>query len=209
MSSSSERNATGQPAARRRLSRLPRSVVGCRETPTSVPLIRPPAPPKRPANSIRAKEQFTGIILGIAIGSIRQRDTEGKVIDYFLCQPGDDVQVTFPSAGTPPKALSDQFTVVDFYESKMSEYDSGFAFVPLRQAAGNARHDRSTTGTMPSPRFSSSSSRAADLNAVRDKLRARFPADRFAYRIQTWRDMRARCSPPCRWRRRSSTSCCS
>ena len=29
----------------------------------------------------------------------------------------------------------------------------------------------------------------ADLNAVRDKLRARFPAEEFPYRIQTWRDM--------------------
>jgi lipoprotein-releasing system permease protein len=29
----------------------------------------------------------------------------------------------------------------------------------------------------------------ADLNAVRDKLRAHFPIDQFPYRIQTWRDM--------------------
>ena len=29
----------------------------------------------------------------------------------------------------------------------------------------------------------------ADLNAVRDKLRARFPAEEYPYRIQTWRDM--------------------
>ena len=42
---------------------------------------------------------------------------------------------------------------------------------------------------MPSRRSSSSSSPAADLNAVRDKLRAHFPADQFPYRIQTWRDM--------------------
>src|SRR5262245_38628590 len=33
-----------------------------------------------------AKEQFTGIVLGIAIGSVRQRDPEGKVVDYFLCR---------------------------------------------------------------------------------------------------------------------------
>ena len=29
----------------------------------------------------------------------------------------------------------------------------------------------------------------ADLNAVRDALRRRFPADIYAYNIQTWRDM--------------------
>src|SRR4029079_13112574 len=45
-----------------------------------------------------ATEQFTGIVLGIAIGSVRQRNHEGKVLDYFLCRPGDDVQVTYASA---------------------------------------------------------------------------------------------------------------
>jgi lipoprotein-releasing system permease protein len=29
----------------------------------------------------------------------------------------------------------------------------------------------------------------ADLNAIRDRLRERFPAEQFPYRIQTWRDM--------------------
>src|SRR5439155_20558038 len=31
-----------------------------------------------------AKEQFTGIILGIAIGNVRQRNSEGKVFDFPL-----------------------------------------------------------------------------------------------------------------------------
>lgn len=130
-----------------------------------------------------AQEQSTGIILGIAIGSVKQRDPEGKVLDYFLCRPGDDVRVTFPSAGTPPKAVSDLCTVVDFYESKMSEYDGGFAFVPLswlqqQRVMGDAV---TTIQLRLAP--------GSDLNAVRDKLRVRFPAEEFAYRIQTWRDM--------------------
>lgn len=130
-----------------------------------------------------AQEQSTGIILGIAIGSVRQRDAEGKVMDYFLCRPGDDVRVTFPSAGAPPKAVSDLCTVVDFYESKMSEYDGGFAFVPLswlqqQRVMGDAV---TTIQLRLNP--------GADLNVVRDKLRGRFPAEEYAYRIQTWRDM--------------------
>ena len=40
-------------------------------------------------------------------------------------------KLTFPSAGSPPKAAWDNFTVVDFYESKMSEDDSKFVFVPI------------------------------------------------------------------------------
>jgi len=130
-----------------------------------------------------AKEQKAGIILGIAIGSVRDRDAEGKVMDYYLCRPGDDVRVTFPSAGTPPKAVSDVCTIVDFYESKMSEYDGGFAFVPLawlqqQRVMGDAV---TTIQLRLVP--------GADLKLVRDKLRARFPAEEFAYRIQTWRDM--------------------
>jgi lipoprotein-releasing system permease protein len=131
----------------------------------------------------KSKDQFAGIVLGIAIGSIRQRDAKGEVQDYFLCRPGDDVRVTFPTAGEQPKAASEHCTVVDFYESKMSEYDSGFAFVPLswlqeRRVMGDAV---TTIQLKLKP--------GTDLVAVRDKLRARFPAEEFPYRIQTWRDM--------------------
>jgi lipoprotein-releasing system permease protein len=129
------------------------------------------------------KDQYAGIVLGIAIGSVRQRDAKGEVQDYFLCRPGDDVRVTFPTAGQPPKAASEHCTVVDFYESKMSEYDSGFAFVPLswlqeKRVMGDAV---TTIQLKLKP--------GADLVAVRDRLRERFPAEEFPYRIQTWRDM--------------------
>src|SRR4029077_698803 len=76
-----------------------------------------------------AKEQFTGAILGIALASIRDRSGT----DRFLLLPGDDVRITFPNAGIPPYAVSETFTIVDFYESKMSEDDSQFVFVPIRR----------------------------------------------------------------------------
>jgi lipoprotein-releasing system permease protein len=136
-----------------------------------------------------AREQFPGVILGIAIGSVRQRDKEGNVADYFLCRPGDDVRITFPSAGTPPKAISDLFTVVDFYESKMSEYDSGFAFVPLRKLQEMRGMIDPQTGVDAVTTIQIKLKPGADINAVRDKLQARFPAEEFAYRVQTWRDM--------------------
>jgi len=65
----------------------------------------------------------------------------------------------------------------------MSEYDSGFVFVPLKalqQARGMG--DAVTTIQLKLRP-------GADLNAVRDKLRERFPAEEYPYRIQTWRDM--------------------
>ena len=140
--------------------------------------------PESPENVFNPeKDQYTGIILGIAMGCVRQRDARGKVRDVYLCRPGDDVQVAFASAGMPPKIISQNFTVVDFYESKMSEYDSGFAFIPL-SAMQNSRQMGNAVTTIQLKLKP-----GADLNAVRDKLQARFPAEEFPFRIQTWRDM--------------------
>ncbi len=134
-------------------------------------------------------KQHTGIILGIATCSVRHRDSDGKVKDYYLCRPGDDVQVSFPNSGAPPKIVSENFTVVDLYESKMSEYDSTFAFVPLR----NLQELRGMID--PSQKIPSVTSiqiklkSGSNLNQARDKLRRRFPAEQFPFRIQTWKDM--------------------
>ncbi len=129
------------------------------------------------------KEQFTGIILGIAIGSVKQRDEMGNVKDYYMTRPGEDVKVALASAGTNPKALFEQFTVVDFYESKMSEYDAGFAFVPLEKLQDARRMGSAVTTIQLKLRP------GADLTAIRDKLRARFPAEQHPFSIRTWRDM--------------------
>lgn len=136
-----------------------------------------------------AKEQHTGVVLGIAICSTRYRDKTGEVKDYYLCRPGDDVKLTFPSTGVPPKPISETFTVVDFYESKMSEYDSSFAFVPISKLQQLRGMIDPMTGV---PAVSSIQLRlrdGADLNACRDKLRQRFEVEHFAYRIQTWKDL--------------------
>ena len=175
-----------------------RKLIQSRTEPPTAPLPQDPTavptdPTASPSNTAAvfdpATEQFTGIVLGIAIGSVRQRNPEGKVLDYFLCRPGDDVQVTYASAGSPPKALSDQFTVVDFYESKMSEYDSGFAFMPLRKLQESRGMIDAATGVDAVTTIQLKLKPGSDLNAVRDKLRAHFPIDQFQYRIQTWRDM--------------------
>jgi lipoprotein-releasing system permease protein len=136
-----------------------------------------------------ATEQFTGIILGIAICSLKSRDGDGEVHDYYLCAPGDDVQVTFPNSGRPPRAVSDTFTVVDLYESKMSEYDSSFAFVPLAHLQRLRGMIDQQSGVSSVTSVQIKLREGADLNAARDALQARFPALQFGYRIQTWMDM--------------------
>ena len=152
----------------------------------------PALPPQNPFQAARpepqgrtmdpAKEQFTGIVPGIGLASFRNR--EG--IDQFLTLPGDDVKITFPTAGTPPKAVSDTFTIVDFYESKMSEYDSNFVFVPIDALQRMRGMIDPQTGIPSVNSIQIRLKPGADLNEVRDKLRKVFPADLYA--IATWRD---------------------
>lgn len=136
-----------------------------------------------------AKDQHTGIVLGIAIASVRRRAADGKVQDHFICRPGDDVQITFPSTGQPPKAVTDKFTVVDLYESKMSEYDSTFAFVPLSRLQELRGMIDPVSGVPAVTSIQLRLKPGTDLAAARDRLRARFPLEEFSYRIDTWRDM--------------------
>jgi len=100
-------------------------------------------------------------------------------------RPGDDVQVTFPNAGAPPAPQHNTFTIVDFYESKMSEYDSGFAFVPLK----SLQHFRGMGPAVTSIQLKFRE--GVDLNEARDVLLAQFPVREHALTIRTWRDMRA------------------
>jgi lipoprotein-releasing system permease protein len=129
-----------------------------------------------------AKEQFTGIVPGIGLASFR----DGSGVDRFLVLPGDDVKITFPTAGTPPKAVSDTFTIVDFYESKMSEYDSNFVFVPIAELQRMRGMIEPQTGIPSVNSIQIKLAEGADLDEVRDRLRKAFPAELYA--ISTWRD---------------------
>jgi lipoprotein-releasing system permease protein len=116
------------------------------------------------------------LMMGIAMASYR--DHEG--VDRFLVQPGDDVQVSFPKSVWPPKANSASFTVVDFYESKMSEYDSTFVFVPIRmlQELLGMGNNVSSIQIKLKP--------GVEPEMVRDILRDNFRPE--LYGIYTWRD---------------------
>ncbi len=129
-----------------------------------------------------AKEQFTGIVPGIGLASFR--DASG--VDRFLVLPGDDVKITFPTAATPPKAVTDTFTIVDFYESKMSEYDSNFVFVPIGQLERMRGMIDPQTGVGSVNSIQIRLRPGADLDAVRDRLRSAFPPDMYA--VSSWKD---------------------
>ncbi len=135
-----------------------------------------------------AEEQHTGIVLGISMASFKHRK-DGVVLDYFLCRPGDDVKVTMVNAATPPEPVHDNFTIVDFYESKMSEYDSSFAFVPLESLQRCRGMINPQTGVGAVTTIQIRLKPGVDLSAARDRLRGAFPPYLYPYQVQTWKDM--------------------
>ncbi|MCO8123691.1 FtsX-like permease family protein [Stieleria sp. TO1_6] len=142
-----------------------------------------------PASIDPMKEQFPGIILGISTCSVRTRDSDGEVCDVYYAKPGDDVRMIFPNAANDTKVVNQKFTVVDLYESGMSEYDSTFAFVRLDQLQEFRGMIDPKTGVRSVTTIQLKLAEGSDLNAVRDALRKRFPPELYAYNVQTWRDL--------------------
>lgn len=139
-----------------------------------------------------ATEHNVGIVLGMAIAHQKGRDpATDEVKDIFLCRPGDDVQITLPASDGPGGNLrpaSAICTVVDFYESKMHQYDASFAFMSiseLQRIRGMIAPDggRSVTGIQL--KFA----KDVNLDELRSELAAAFPPMIHGFQIQTWEDV--------------------
>jgi lipoprotein-releasing system permease protein len=137
-----------------------------------------------------ASQQHTGVVLGIAMACIRTLKDKEKpqagFEDRFLLLPGDDVKLVFPTSDLPPKISYDFFTIVDFYESKMSEYDSSFVFVPIGklQSLRGMIDPTYHVGLVNSIQIKLKP--GANGEEVRDRLAGVFPRELYA--VETWRD---------------------
>lgn len=129
-----------------------------------------------------ATEQATGLVLGMGLTSFHIDNGQ----EHLLVIPGDDVTLTFPTAGSPPKISNDVFTVVDLYHCKMSEYDSTFVFVPLAKLQELRGMIDPHSGIGYASSIQIRLKPGANGDAVRDKLREAFAPE--AYVISTWRD---------------------
>ena len=129
-----------------------------------------------------ASDQHVGIVLGI--GTCSYRGADGT--DHFITLPGDDVRVSFINASLPPKPINEIYTVVDLYESKMSEYDTNFVFLPLRELQESRGMVDPTTSIANFTSIQIKLKPGVDAEQVRDLLRNEFPAQ--LYTVNTWRD---------------------
>lgn len=138
------------------------------------------------------QDHHVGIVLGIALAHQKARDPQtGAVQDIFLCRPGDDVQITLPAADGPGGNLrpaSAICTIVDFYESKMHQYDASFAFMPIRELQrirGMISLDGRSAVTGLQMKFAD----GENLDQVKDELTAAFPPMIHGFQVQTWEDI--------------------
>ena len=139
-----------------------------------------------------ATEQHAGIIVGIGASLYRrsnERDSEtGEkvVIDDLMLVPGDDVTLSFPITSLPPRFQSDNFTVVDLYESKMVEYDRKLVFVPIEQLQRLRGMVDVNSNTLMITQILIRAKPGVDIDTLRDRLKGFFPDQ--IYSIKTWRD---------------------
>jgi lipoprotein-releasing system permease protein len=133
------------------------------------------------------RDQYTGIVLGLAISARKTMNKNNELEDVYLARPGDDVQMTMLSAGRQLRPVTENFTIVDFYSSNMHEYDSSFAFVPLSELQNLCGMVDPLTGEGMVSAFQLKLKPGADLAAVRDRLKSEFPGAEYLD-IRTWQD---------------------
>ena len=139
-----------------------------------------------------ASDQYTGVILGMAIANRKVIDPQTKETrDLFLLRPGDDIQVTLPTSGSAPSFITENLTIVDFYSSKMHQYDSSFAFMPLSKLQEIRGMIDPITQVGEVSAIQIKLREGADLKDVRDKIAAYFPPDRNNLVVQSWQDQQA------------------
>lgn len=174
---------------RREMSRFAKTIIAPPGSLDDNPFAKPKTPTGDAANAEQegadfdtSREQHTGAVLGIGLCSYRT--LEGA--DGFLAVPGDDVKISYPVVAKPPRVDSAPFTIVDFYESKMSEYDSNFVFVPIKKLQELRGMIDPTTQIARCNAIQIRLKPGVDLDKARDLLRANFAPQ--VYKISTWKD---------------------
>ena len=92
----------------------------------------PPDDPFRTVLKEELKEQSPefGMIVGYAIATMHRAGTNS---DDFLIPRGMKVGIVYPKASKMPEPGYDNYTVVGYFKSGMSEYDSTHVYVPLER----------------------------------------------------------------------------
>jgi lipoprotein-releasing system permease protein len=124
-----------------------------------------------------------GAIIGWALGTFHR---PGAVRDEFLAPPGTKVGLVFPKAGNRPEAAYDDYSVVGYFKSGMSEYDSTHVYIPLeRLQEMRLLKDQNGEGAVNAIQIKVKP--GVDINEVAARVQTALESLRpMFFRVQTW-----------------------
>ncbi|MEX0724627.1 MAG: FtsX-like permease family protein [Planctomycetaceae bacterium] len=125
------------------------------------------------------------LFIGLQLISFSYENQEtGKVEVAMMARPGDDVKISTVNSATPPTPTHFVATIVDTFESGMSEYDSNLVFCNLEHLQKIRGMIDPQTGEKA---FTSIQIKLKDYNdadAVVERLKAEFQPGLFS--VKTW-----------------------
>ncbi len=129
-----------------------------------------------------------GAILGYAMATARDPE---KHRDEYLAPRGTKVMLVFARASKRPEPATDEFTVVSFFKSGMSEYDSSIVFVPLERLQFMlGMGDGEGRGAVNQIHIKLKPGSKADLNVLARKIQRGLERLRPLYfKVATWEEM--------------------
>ena len=134
-----------------------------------------------------AQPQDGRVYLGVNLISFPHKEEEtGEMRTISMVRPGHDVKLTTATAGTPEGAYFNA-TVVDVFQSGMSEYDSNFVFCNLEHLQKVRKMIRTNEDGSESRAITSLQIKLKDFrdaDKVVELLRNEFLPDR--YTVRTW-----------------------
>ncbi len=131
-------------------------------------------PPMPPPSKVSVP---CGVIVGNLLACYREKGANSKTVDKYLLQEGQEVILT-TVGGQKLAPVFDNFVVVDYFKSEMSEYDSQYVFVPLDYLQQlRTMPDRVTSIQIKLKDYK-------DAPEVVDTLKMLFPAA--SLRVETW-----------------------
>ena len=141
-----------------------------------------------------AKQTYTGAFLGIGLSTYSRRyekdpeTGEEKLVERMRVIPGDDVVISFPQMGNPPTFGTENFTIVDIYECRMSDFDTKFVFIPIEKMQDLRLMIDPITKKRSVNQILIKAKPGTNLNELRDMIQDMSDFPYLFYSVQTWRD---------------------
>ncbi|WP_337175543.1 FtsX-like permease family protein [Paludisphaera sp.] len=125
-----------------------------------------------------------GAILGYALSTVHLG--HGRE-DVYIADIGQKIALAFPMQAKIPQTGADDYTVVGYFKSGMSEYDSTHVYVPLEQLQRARNLIRPSDGKGSVNQVQIKLREGADLDAVADKIQlAMEQLSPMFFMVSTW-----------------------